>query len=654
MSDTAASLADALCDRYTLERELGRGGMATVYLARDLKHDRLVALKVLHTDLAAMLGPARFLREIRLAARLQHPHVLTVFDSGETSPGPGTNAGHLWFTMPYVEGESLRARLDREGRLPVPEALRIAREAGAALHYAHERGVVHRDIKPENILLARDGHTLVADFGVARTLDDDAPSGLTATGVAVGTPKYMSPEQAAGVSAVDGRSDIYSLGCVLYEMLTGSPPFHTPTARAVMVQHLHDPAPPVSLPGGGDGPINAVLARALAKSPDDRFATAADFVKALETTASDPTALAIAVEPSRPRGLPPAETAALVLGVGCLLALAVLAGRGLAERQLGGGPAGRLLTLSQVTVEAGVEEWPAWSPDGTQLAYVGEADGYKQIFVRTLPTGETRRLTGTDRDEIQPAWAPNGMSVAFVRADSAHGKLEPSDINGWFGESGDIWTHDIPSGAETRLVADALGPAWSPDGTQLAFDARWAGPRRIWVADARGRNARQVTADSNDAVIHADAHWSPDGKRVVFRRIEKTQQDIAVVELATGRVVRLTDDIVADLDPAWSPDGRYVYFTSARGGGLNLWRVPVRRTGEPAGPAEQLTTGAGDDVQPAPAPDRHRIAFAVRGTNSDVWRLPVSPETGRPTGAPEAVVATTRVESRGAWSPTAP
>ena len=259
---------------YELVRTLGAGGMATVYLAHDLRHGRDVALKVLHPDLGSALGPERFQREIRLAARLQHPHILTVLDSGE-------NAGRLWFTMPYVEGESLRDRLLRDRQLPVADAVRIATQAAQALRYAHQHGVIHRDIKPENLLLTEDGNTLVADFGIARSLSPGG-SRLTETGLTLGTPAYMSPEQASGESDVSALSDIYSLGIVLYEMLAGEPPFTGPTSAAVIAKRFTGTAPDVrqARPTVPE-PIALAVAQALAIVPADRFTSAADFARAL-------------------------------------------------------------------------------------------------------------------------------------------------------------------------------------------------------------------------------------------------------------------------------------------------------------------------------------------------------------------------------------
>jgi eukaryotic-like serine/threonine-protein kinase len=267
------ALQTALADRYTIERELGRGGMATVYLAEDRKHRRSVALKVLSPGVAAALGAERFLREIEVAAGLQHPHILTVFDSGEA-------AGFLWFTMPYIEGETVRARLEREGRLPVADAIRIATEAARALDFAHQHGVLHRDVKPENLLLTTDGSTLVADFGIARATTEVGH--LTETGMVLGTPAYMSPEQAAGDPALDARTDLYSLGAVLYEMLAGELPFTGPNAQALLAKRLTQPAPNVATTRTVPAALDRAVARALARRPEDRFVSAGELARALQ------------------------------------------------------------------------------------------------------------------------------------------------------------------------------------------------------------------------------------------------------------------------------------------------------------------------------------------------------------------------------------
>ncbi|MFL5576630.1 MAG: protein kinase domain-containing protein [Gemmatimonadaceae bacterium] len=275
MAELLTRLQAALADRYVIERELGRGGMATVFLARDGRHDRHVAVKVLHPELAAVVGPGRFRREIQIVTSLSHPHVLPLYDSGEAD-------GQLYYVMPFVEGESLRARLDREHQLPIDEALRVVCEVASALDHAHRRGVVHRDIKPENILL-EDGHAVVADFGIARALSDgSAAAPLTQTGIALGTPLYMSPEQSFADKAVDGRSDQYSLACVLYEMLVGQPPFVGPNAQAIMARHSLEAVPSLQVVRASvPDDVEDVIVRALSKSPADRFATVAQFADAL-------------------------------------------------------------------------------------------------------------------------------------------------------------------------------------------------------------------------------------------------------------------------------------------------------------------------------------------------------------------------------------
>jgi serine/threonine protein kinase len=271
------SLREALADRYAVQREVGRGGMATVFLAEDLKHHRSVAIKVLHAELAAALGAERFLREIEIAARLQHPHIVPLYDSGSA-------AGLLYYVMPFVEGESLRDRLTREKQLPQDDALRIATEVAGALAYAHSRGVVHRDIKPENIMLSG-GTAVVADFGIARAVSAAGDGQhLTQTGTIIGTPAYMSPEQATGSNEVDARSDQYSLACVVYEMLVGEPPFTGPTAQAIIARHSIDMVSPPSIVRNTipDAVEEAIL-RALSKVPADRYPTATLFAEALNT-----------------------------------------------------------------------------------------------------------------------------------------------------------------------------------------------------------------------------------------------------------------------------------------------------------------------------------------------------------------------------------
>jgi len=307
MSELATHLGEALAGRYRIEGEIGKGGMAIVLRAYDIRHERLVALKVLRPDWSSSLGGERFLREIRLAAGLQHPHILPLHDSGEA-------AGFLFYVMPLVEGETLRQRLEREGQLPVEDALRIAREVADALHYAHARDIVHRDIKPENILLSGD-HALVADFGIARAISAGSGMTLTESGLAVGTPAYMSPEQASADGRVDGRADVYALGCVLYEMLAGEPPFRG-LPQQVMAQHSVTAAPSIrSVRPSVPAAVDAAITVALAKAPADRFANARAFSEALPTATS---LLAMPAHPPRQR----LRYAALGIAVVALLAVA--------------------------------------------------------------------------------------------------------------------------------------------------------------------------------------------------------------------------------------------------------------------------------------------------------------------------------------------
>jgi len=341
----------ALADRYRIERELGRGGMATVYLARDLKHDRPVAIKVLRPDLTARVSGQRFLREIRLTANLHHPHILPLLDSGEAvirslvagrgsqvtsdkaqdtedrletrDPRPPTRDPRLptflYYVMPYIQGASLRQRIDREGPLPLDQALRLAGDVAEALDYAHAQGVVHRDIKPENILLGSGGglgHALVADFGIAKAVSSTEGESLTHDGLSLGTPAYMSPEQCNAEPDLDGRSDQYSLACVVYETLTGKPAFTGPTPQGIIFRRIREPTPPLeNLPRSVPPAVRIALKKALSEAPAERFATTGEFVRALSSNTRDsPVArLGRLGRQVRPR--------IMILAVACLLLL---------------------------------------------------------------------------------------------------------------------------------------------------------------------------------------------------------------------------------------------------------------------------------------------------------------------------------------------
>ena len=342
MADLADRLRGALGERYVLERELGRGGMAVVFLARDLRYDRRVALKVLKPEIASALGPERFLREIGLAARLNHPHLLPLLDSGQI---PGEGAGPLlYYAMPFVEGETLRDRLEREGPLGVAESIRITAETADALAYLHGQGVVHRDIKPENIMLSG-GHAVVSDLGISRILSAVPSARLTETGMVLGTAAYMSPEQAMGESRVDGRTDIYALGCVLYELLAGEPPFMAPTAQAMIARRLTEPVPPLTSQREVPPELEGVLHRALARSPADRYATAGDFARALTELPIQPHRVATPVPaPAAPAGLGSRRRLAwlaipAVVAVLAVLALVLLRTRRGGVAAAGGAPA---------------------------------------------------------------------------------------------------------------------------------------------------------------------------------------------------------------------------------------------------------------------------------------------------------------------------
>jgi Tol biopolymer transport system component len=306
--------------------------------------------------------------------------------------------------------------------------------------------------------------------------------------------------------------------------------------------------------------------------------------------------------------------------------------------------------LSQITFDEAIEEYPAWSPDGSELFFSRERAGLRRIFRKNIFTGKETQVSGGHFDEIQPTSSPDGKTILFVRSRTAGVKLEPGDVFGVF-THGDIWAIDLASGKEVKLIRNAFNPDYSHDGKRIAFDASWAGPRRIWMVDSQGHNPQQLTSDTSEGVGHVRPRWAPDGAKVVFQNIERTKFDVRVFDLSSSQSAWVTNDAVQDLNPVWSPDGQYIYFSSYRGGGINLWRVRVSADGTPAGLPQQLTIGAGQDVEIAVSRDGTRLAFSILRQNADIWRLPVSPDAGKPNGVPQEVITTTREDSRGAWSP---
>ncbi|HKV76236.1 MAG TPA: protein kinase [Gemmatimonadales bacterium] len=407
MPDAEPRLAAALADRYRLEREIGAGGMATVYLAHDLKHDRKVAVKVLRAELSAVIGADRFLAEIKTTAALQHPHILPLFDSGQA-------AGFLFYVMPLIEGESLRDRLKREHQLPVEDAVRLAKEIGSALDYAHRHGVIHRDIKPENVLL-HDGAALVADFGIALAVSQAGGARMTETGLSLGTPGYMSPEQATGERGLDARSDVYSVGCLLYEMLAGEPPHTGPTIQAVIAAVVTKEPERLALRRRSvPANVEAAVHKALAKLPADRFPSADAFVRALSEPATSASLAAMSgFVPTAPA--PASKRQMLLMGAGTLL-LAGIAAWGWLRPKPKPFPNRYAMYLRTLETLSGsvLGGRLAITKDGRKIAYVGRGEGNTRIWIKEAGQINPTPLAGTEGG-LSPFFSPDGSHLGFVK-----------------------------------------------------------------------------------------------------------------------------------------------------------------------------------------------------------------------------------------------
>jgi serine/threonine-protein kinase len=514
-----ARLNEALAGRYAVAREIGAGGMATVYLARDLKHDRNVALKVLKPELGAVLGVERFLSEIKVTANLQHPNLLPLFDSGEAD-------GLLFYVMPFVEGETLRAKLDREKQLPVDEAVRIATAAASALDYAHKAGVIHRDLKPENILL-QSGQPVIADFGIALAVSRAGGQRVTESGLSLGTPQYMSPEQATADRAIDARSDIYSLGAVTYEMLTGEPPHTGNTAQAIISRIIsEEPRPVRSSRTSVPVHVEQAVHIALAKLPADRFSDAAKFGAALQGERSGlapSTGLAVA---QRTRARPSLVWAAI--------AVVVIAGAFVVGKMSVTKPEPRVVRFAlkippSQALAGGAFSPIAFTPDGSAIVYVGrgaQGDG-QMLYYRRLDQMEGRALAGTERAGM-PVFSPSGDWIAYRGPDG-------------------VYKVSLNGGAPILVSkAGVTGTSWG------ANDAIFAGSRTGLFSVSATDGARRQISLADTVPVHWNGPWMPlalpDGKNVLgwvrtpTRGADPGNERLVIVRISDGRLTYLDGD----------------------------------------------------------------------------------------------------------------
>jgi len=599
---------DGLTGRYAVERQIGSGGAATVYLANDLKHRRKVAVKVLRPGVAAMVGPSRFLREIAISARLQHPHILPVYDSGETHPARHWQDGLLFYVMPLAE-ESLRARLSR-GPVPLAEAVRILRSVADGLAYAHAQGIVHRDIKPDNVMLAG-RHALVADFGIAKALSVP-PQGMTPTraGVPIGTPYYMAPEQVAGDAEVSGSADCYALGVVAYELLTGRRPVTGGTVQEVLAAHLlHTPPPVDQVRPDVPAPLAQLVMRCLEKDPADRWRTTEELLERLESVVS----LFGATTPAEHTLAMPAQGVVSRKRIRQLGALAgVLAvGAVLGALATRSGPLHQDVAMHQQVTFSGVISVTAISTDGRFLAYATrEGDG---LLVQELAGGPPLRIAEGLSRLTNLRWSPDGSRLLF---------------SGWY--RGQLGTYIIPrlGGPPRQVRREAFGQ-WHPDGS------------RIGVWSYQGRSLAVTRPDGGDTSSIAlpgrydwllDVEWSPSGKLLAYATMtEPNRYALMVLGPDGSRAEPMVQDSVAIASPRWSPDEDAVYYLRGR---AELRKVRVSRSsGAPEGKPVTLVDGMQVALSPpavTPSPftitaEGSRLVYLKSFDQSNLWLLSARP-----------------------------
>jgi Tol biopolymer transport system component/serine/threonine protein kinase len=624
--DVRRQLEESLGHVYAIERELGGGGMSRVFVAEELALGRRIVVKVLAPELAEGLSADRFSREIRLAATLQQANIVPLLSTGTAGTLP-------YYTMPYVEGRSLRSRLDAEGRLSVAETVSILRDVARAIAHAHASGIVHRDIKPENILLSG-GTAVVTDFGIAKAVESartlgsgevaggGTPPGvrsaerrtaLTALGAAVGTPAYMAPEQAAG-DVVDPRTDVYALGCVAYEMLTGASPFGGRAPLVTLAAQVNEtPASLASRRPDVPSALANLVDRALAKRPDDRPASAAEVVRLLDAAGSGASHVTV-----RPSGLTSrgrlVAGAAVVLAVVGIAASAWLRGRTPSSPVVG--------NMTQVTASQEIEIDAAISPDGKLVAYAGQHNRTLRIFVRQLGGGASV-MVGPDSGGAQrwPRWSPDGTSLIYA-------------------SEGIVYQVPALGGAARPLAGSSAvflrsnpTASISPDGRQLA----WADSAGILVRAIGGGAARRVVGGFE---LHSPA-WSPDGERLAYVAGNQSYVNIIgntspssiwTVPVDGGAAVRATETQHINVSPVWYADGKSLIYVSGVGGLRDIWQVRLDGEGRAQGEPARLTTGA-EPYSISLSADGKRLAFSVLRQRANIWTAPISSTSTTPYSA---------------------
>jgi Tol biopolymer transport system component len=609
-----ATLSGRTVSHFRIGEPLGSGGMGVVYAAEDVQLGRPVALKFLAPELVRdPEAKARFLTEARAASALDHANLCTIHEIGESEDGL------LFLAMPRYEGESLDRRIAR-GPLPVEEALDIIVQAARGLAKAHEHGIIHRDIKPGNLFVTRDGVVKILDFGIAKLAGEVGP---TPTGSALGTPSYMGPEQMRG-AAVDARADVWSLGVVLYEMLTGRRPFVGGAGIAVVHAVLHeDPEPLAHLRPEVPAELDRILSRMLAKDPEQRYADAAEVLAELRNALDLPTTGSGHPSPSPsairrpPRRLAWAALGAVALAAGVAVGLLVW-------RRGGAAPAVRPGQIAQLTDLQGSETFPSLSPDGTYFVYTKMVDGNTDLFLQRLAGSNPINLTaGSPAHDYQPAFSPDGQQIAFR-----------SERDG-----GGIFLMGATGESIKRLTDFGFNPAWSPDGREIAvategaFDprTRYSLSRIVRIDVATGA---QRPLKVQDGVQPA---WSPHGLRMAYWGVAQpgSRRAIWTVPVDGGPPVTVVDDAFYNWSPAWSPDGGFLYFASNRGGTMNLWRVAVEESsGRVLSPPQPITTSSEWSALPSLARDGQRLIYATESNRSFVELVPFNPETAQVDGPP--------------------